>query len=178
MTEAHYCTTPMEIYLLREEKEVGPYTGEDIRTWFHEGQVAADEFAWSPGLESWQPLHTVVELPVAEPAYEAVAEVEPVVEVRPQPVKPLKPARPVHQATARQKAFLSYMGIYFTPVLSEEDAEEQIQRFAQEDRVRRGIGERSEEEFELGSAASRTPAWPEIVGTAVLGIAFLVALFG
>lgn len=54
--------------------------------------------------------------------------------------------------------------------------EEQITRFAREDRVRRGIGERSEEEYELGGSATKTPSWPEIVAVGVLGVAFVVAL--
>lgn len=54
--------------------------------------------------------------------------------------------------------------------------EEQIQRFAQEDRVRRGIEERSEEEYELGARVKRRPAWPEIGGLAVLVVAFVLSL--
>jgi hypothetical protein len=54
--------------------------------------------------------------------------------------------------------------------------EEQIERFAREDRLRRGIEERSEEEYELAGLATRTPAWPEIAGVVVLGVAFAVAL--
>jgi hypothetical protein len=54
--------------------------------------------------------------------------------------------------------------------------EEQIERLARDDRARLGIEERSEEEYELGGRARRTPAWSEIAGVLVLGVAFLVAL--
>ena len=43
-------------------------------------------------------------------------------------------------------------------------------------RAARGIEERSEEEYELGSQAVRRNAWPVIGGLAVLGAAFVVAL--
>jgi hypothetical protein len=54
--------------------------------------------------------------------------------------------------------------------------EQQIQQLARNDRARRGIEERSEEEYELGSRAVRHVAWPEIVGLVVLGLAFAVSL--
>jgi hypothetical protein len=54
--------------------------------------------------------------------------------------------------------------------------EQQIQQLARNDRAARGIEERSEEEYELGSTAVRHVAWPEIAGLVVLGSAFLVSL--
>jgi hypothetical protein len=54
--------------------------------------------------------------------------------------------------------------------------EQQIQQLARNDRAARGIEERSEEEYELGSRAVRHVAWPEIVGLVVLGLAFVVSL--
>jgi hypothetical protein len=54
--------------------------------------------------------------------------------------------------------------------------EQQIQQLARNDRAKRGIEERSEEEYELGSRTVRHTAWPEIIGLAVLGLAFVVSL--
>jgi hypothetical protein len=54
--------------------------------------------------------------------------------------------------------------------------EQQITQLAANDRARRGIEERSEEEYELGSQVVRRLAWPEIAGLAVLAVAFVVAL--
>lgn len=54
--------------------------------------------------------------------------------------------------------------------------EQQIQQLARNDRAARGIEERSEEEYELGSRAVRHVAWPEIIGLVVLGVALVVAL--
>jgi hypothetical protein len=54
--------------------------------------------------------------------------------------------------------------------------EQQIQQLARNDRERRGIEERSEEEYELASQAVRRPALPEIIGLVVLAVAFAVSL--
>ena len=54
--------------------------------------------------------------------------------------------------------------------------ETEIVRLADADRLRRGIEERSEEEYELGGQAVRQWAWIEIVALAVLGVAFVVSL--
>jgi hypothetical protein len=54
--------------------------------------------------------------------------------------------------------------------------EQRIGRLAADDRARRGIEERSEEEYELGSEVVRRPAWLEIGLLAVLAVAFVLAL--
>jgi hypothetical protein len=51
-----------------------------------------------------------------------------------------------------------------------------IAQLAADDRARRGIEERSEEEYELGSQVVRRTAWPEIAILAVLAVAFVVAI--
>jgi hypothetical protein len=54
--------------------------------------------------------------------------------------------------------------------------EQQIQQLARNDRSARGIEERSEEEYELGSQTVRHTAWPEVIGLVVLALAFVVSL--
>lgn len=54
--------------------------------------------------------------------------------------------------------------------------EQRIQQLASYDRARRGIEERSEEEYDLGSHVVRRVHWLELVLLAVLGVAFVVAL--
>ena len=54
--------------------------------------------------------------------------------------------------------------------------EQRIGQLAANDRARRGIEERSEEEYELGSHVVRRTAWLEIGVLAALGVAFVVAL--
>jgi hypothetical protein len=55
--------------------------------------------------------------------------------------------------------------------------EQQIVMLAGNDRDRRGIEARSEEEYDLGAEVVRRTAWPEVVALAVLGAAFVVSLF-
>lgn len=54
--------------------------------------------------------------------------------------------------------------------------EQRIQALAADDRARRGIKERSEEEYQLGAQVERRTAWPWIAGLAVLAVAFVVSL--
>jgi hypothetical protein len=54
--------------------------------------------------------------------------------------------------------------------------EQRIAHLAADDRARRGIGERSEEEYELGSQVERRTAWVEIGALVLLAAAFVVAL--
>jgi hypothetical protein len=54
--------------------------------------------------------------------------------------------------------------------------EQQITALAGNDRARRGIEPRSEEEYDLGSQATRRTAWLVVVALAALGVAFVVSL--
>ena len=54
--------------------------------------------------------------------------------------------------------------------------EQRIAALAANDRARRGIEERSEEEYELGSQVERRAAWLELGALAVLAVAFVVSL--
>ena len=54
--------------------------------------------------------------------------------------------------------------------------EERLTVLAADDRARRGIEERSEEEYELGSQVVRRTAWTEIGVLAGLAVAFVVAV--
>ena len=54
--------------------------------------------------------------------------------------------------------------------------EQRITHLAANDRARRGIEERSEEEYELGSQVVRRTAWLELGALAVLAVAFVVVL--
>jgi hypothetical protein len=54
--------------------------------------------------------------------------------------------------------------------------EQRITALAATDRARRGIEERSEEEYELGSQVEHHTAWLELGGLAVLAVVFVLAL--
>jgi hypothetical protein len=115
----------MEIYLLREQKEVGPYGADDVRSWLDNGHVSASELAWAPGLESWVPLQTILDPQLAaEPELQVVPEPQPVApEPVAQPVAARVILKPLPRASAQQKAFLSYMGVSFPPEITAEEAE-------------------------------------------------------
>jgi hypothetical protein len=52
--------------------------------------------------------------------------------------------------------------------------EQRISSLAADDRARRGIEERSEEEYELGSQVVRRKAWPELAALAALAVVTVV----
>jgi hypothetical protein len=54
--------------------------------------------------------------------------------------------------------------------------EQRIWQLAVAERGRRGIEERSEQEYELGSEVDRRTAWPELTLLAALAVAFVVTL--
>jgi hypothetical protein len=54
--------------------------------------------------------------------------------------------------------------------------EQRIAGLAADDRARRGIEPRSEEEYELGSEVVRRPAWVVLAAIAVVAVAFVVSL--
>ncbi len=54
--------------------------------------------------------------------------------------------------------------------------EQRIHQLAAAARARRGIEERSEEEYELGQQSVRRTFWPVVAGLAVLTVAFVVTL--
>lgn len=126
----------MDIYLLRDGKEIGPFSEETTQSFLKKGTIVIDDLAWTPGLPSWSPLMHVlypqqaaVELPVEEPIEVEQHIVElPVAEVEPPIEEPAPPApvreEPIHgePATAKQKAFLSYLGIPFSSTTTKETA--------------------------------------------------------
>ncbi len=109
----------MEIYILREGKETGPFTEEETQTLLKQGSAAIGDLAWQPGMAQWLPLHSVLYPGPAQttpqrppPPPEALAPV-------PVPVEELPPAE---AATAKQKAFLTFIGIPFTAETSKDQA--------------------------------------------------------
>ena len=120
----------MDIYLLRDGKEFGPYSEEMTQSFLAEGTVVVDDLAWSPGLAEWSPLGQVLspaemlaeesaapsEEEQAEPVAQFEEELPPEVAAVPEPVHASEPATP------KQKAFLSYMGIPFSRETTKEGA--------------------------------------------------------
>ena len=113
----------MDIYILRDGKEIGPFSEETTQTLLRQGSVREVDFAWHPGLPKWIPLTDV--LNPAAPALEtppppppnATAEIPPLVAA---PAGDLPKAG--ESATEKQKALLSYLGIPFSADLSKDKA--------------------------------------------------------
>ncbi len=54
----------MELFLYRNGEQVGPYTEEQIAAMVASGSTTRDDNVWREGLTDWQPIHTVVNLPI------------------------------------------------------------------------------------------------------------------
>ena len=108
----------MDIYILRDGKEIGPFSEETTQTLLKQGSVAIGDLAWSPGMAKWVPLHDVL-YPAPPPP--------PPQTPPPHPTSteeaPLSISLPKGEpATAKQKALLSYLGISFSPDLTKDQA--------------------------------------------------------
>jgi hypothetical protein len=97
----------MEIYILRDGKELGPFDEATTQTMLKRGEVLINDLAWKPGMGEWIPLHSVL-YPAPAPAGQ-----------RPPPPPKGAVSEP---AGERQKAFLSYMGIPFDPEITRDAA--------------------------------------------------------
>ena len=125
-----------DIYLLRDGKEIGPFSEETTHSFLKQGAILIDDLAWTPGLAAWSPLVQVL-YPAATPATNP----EPVEleAVEPEPIELeslesaiLEPviAEPViaefppagEPATPKQKAFLTYLGVPFSNDTTKEHA--------------------------------------------------------
>lgn len=103
----------MDIQILRDGKETGPYTEEAVQALLKEGSVLINDLAWRPGLPDWVPLMYVLYPAATRPPAPPVA---------PKPEEPAPAPAPREPASARQKAFLDYVGIAFPPDVTKEDA--------------------------------------------------------
>lgn len=116
----------MDIYILRDGQQTGPYTEEGVHTLLKDGAAKLDDFAWRDGLANWQPLSSVLypksasgifppppkdaPTPTPEPFLSPVAVAK---AAQAETVEPKKSADGTEPATAKQKAFLTFLGIDF-----------------------------------------------------------------
>jgi hypothetical protein len=96
----------MEIYILRDGKETGPFNEETTRSLLKSGALMINDLAWITGLSNWTPLVQVLH-PSAKSG-ETTTQME------------TKPSQ--EPATGRQKAFLSYLGVTFPTDTTKERA--------------------------------------------------------
>ena len=122
----------MEIYILRDGKEIGPFSEETTQTMLKQGSIQINDLAWQPGMPQWTPLHGVLypavsgttsERPPPPPSplgiYAGTTVSEPAAAV----VNEAPPQTAVAEpATAKQKAFLSFMRVPFSPDVTRDQA--------------------------------------------------------
>ncbi len=117
----------MDIYILRDGQQTGPYTEEGVHTLLKDGAAKLDDFAWRDGLANWQPLSSVLypksasgifppppkdaPTPTPEPFLSPVAAARAAQAETPEPAKTEDDGSA--PATAKQKAFLTFLGIDF-----------------------------------------------------------------
>ena len=49
----------MDIYILRDGEEIGPFGKETTQTLLTQGSVAENDLAWRPGMPDWVPLNEI-----------------------------------------------------------------------------------------------------------------------
>ena len=114
----------MDIYILRDGKEIGPFSEETTKTLLGQGSISEGDLAWHPGLPKWIALATVLkpvpplhDTPPPPPAPgEIKAQQLPTfasVSLAPQSTEPV---------TEKQKALLKYLGIPFTAATTKDQA--------------------------------------------------------
>ena len=50
----------MDIFILHDGKEIGPFGEETAQTLINQGTVEADDLAWRPGMTNWITLRTLL----------------------------------------------------------------------------------------------------------------------
>jgi hypothetical protein len=110
----------MDIYILRHEKQIGPFSDDATQTLLRQGTISAADLAWRPGLSGWQPLGVVLK---------SLSVPSPIGANQPPPV----PATvPVELATSQQVALLNHLAIPLPGNLSKADAEDLIAKASEE----------------------------------------------
>ncbi|HEX8297454.1 MAG TPA: DUF4339 domain-containing protein [Chthoniobacteraceae bacterium] len=116
----------MEIYILHAGTQLGPFTEEVVQTLLRQGNVSIADPAWSPGMPEWIPLANLLYATPGAAADEGESsEPPPAPDAEPEETTGAAPSLMPHRgetATARQKAFLTYMGVSFPPELTKESA--------------------------------------------------------
>jgi len=98
----------MDIYILRDGQQTGPFSLETTKTLLQQGAAAAGDLAWRPGMPKWVPLKELLStFPDRERA-----------EVKPGET----PAEKPEPVTPKQKALLDYLGIVFPADLTKDHA--------------------------------------------------------
>jgi hypothetical protein len=101
----------MEIFVLREGQQTGPFNEDTLQSLCHRGGLAPSDMAWHQGLPTWMPLAEVLKPGSERPT-------------APPPVPHANGTRSSSKkaATAKQKALLKYIGATYEEGITKEDA--------------------------------------------------------
>ncbi len=116
----------MDIYILRDGAQIGPFSEETTQRLLKQGSVLLTDMAWTQDMPQWIPLQNVlypVQPGTTPPPPPPPLQSAPAPETVAAPA-PAAPAAAVSSepATPRQKAFLSYMGLPFGDNIGKEEA--------------------------------------------------------
>jgi hypothetical protein len=103
----------MEIYILRDGQETGPFSEESMHQMLQDGAVAMNDLAWQPGMQGWTPVQSVL-FPTEDRTEANTAWSTPT-------TAPIS-APPAEAATPKQRAFLAYMGLPCPEEMGKEQA--------------------------------------------------------
>ena len=102
----------MEIFIIREGRQAGPFSEPAVRAFLTEGTARPADMGWRKGMPEWRPLAEVLKPRTEEPGAAATP-----------PAAAKTVAEETHiPATAKQKAFLKYLGAEFGENLAKERA--------------------------------------------------------
>ncbi len=107
----------MDIYILRDGQESGPFSQQVAEELLKQGEVAATDFACRSGMDRWVPLSELfaMEPPAAKPEPEPEPEPASAPETTP-------PEGKIELATEKQKALLTYLAITLPAGLTRDQA--------------------------------------------------------
>lgn len=109
----------MDIFILSDGNEIGPFSEETAQTLINQGTVAATDLAWASGMEDWAPLAEMLLLRETPDQSDLSDRSDPSEQT---PASPTEAAPQIEPATAKQKAFLSYLSVPFPEDLAKEQA--------------------------------------------------------
>jgi hypothetical protein len=72
----------VNIYILQNGQQAGPYTDDELREYLAAGQVQGTDLAWREGLAEWVPLASILPAEAVEPAPAPVAQAAPTAPAR------------------------------------------------------------------------------------------------
>ena len=105
----------MDIFIIREGRQAGPYSEDAVKAFLSEGTVRPSDMGWRKGLADWRALGEVLKAQAEQPGESATPPPAAAHGANGTSDKPIA-------ATAKQKAFLKYLGAEFGENLTKERA--------------------------------------------------------